>query len=414
MTCRPPAPARGSGAFLRAYETLWFPAAGAWALAAGARNRRRMRERLGLGLPAAGPPPGGIWIHALSVGEVLSALPLVEALQDDCPQAGLVVTVATAQGMQVASRALGGKVRWLLPMPLDFPRSAARMVDFAQPSLFVLVETDIWPGLPRLLELRGVPSLLVNGRVSPRTFGLYRRFAPLVRRLFDRFSLCLMQTPLDRERLLAVGVSPHRVLTAGNIKFDRRSDPMGSGERAAWQARLGLSPGDRILVAGSTHPGEEALVLEAFRRLGAADRRLRLIIAPRRVETAPGLLQQALAMGLSARMRSAGPRQAPGWGVLVIDTLGELARLYGLADISYVGGSLVPAGGHNLLEPAAFGSPVIFGPHTDNFDEMARSLEAAGGGVIWTGFYASTWEQKAAPGSAPRPWVPMPASGGAG
>jgi 3-deoxy-D-manno-octulosonic-acid transferase len=367
--------------FLRAYELLWFPAAGAYALCAGAARRERMIERLGFRIPTVGSEPGPTWIHALSVGEVLSALPLVDALRRAYPHTGLVFTVATSQGMQVAAGSLAGKVDRLLPMPLDFPRAMARLTDFIRPSFFILIETDIWPGLLCRLEKQGVPRLLVNGRISPRTFRTYRRFAPLARKLFERFSLCLMQTSLDRDRLLGVGLQGDRVLAAGNIKFDRRSEPMSAVERAEWRKRLGVTDGDRIWVAGSTHPGEEAALLKAFKRLQPSEPRLRLIIAPRRIESTEDILRQSLRLSLKTRLRTENSLASTAWKVLILDTLGELERVYGLADISFVGGSLVPAGGHNLLEPAAFGSPVLFGPHTFNFDQMARHLLTTGGGM---------------------------------
>jgi 3-deoxy-D-manno-octulosonic-acid transferase len=384
MTCRLAEPKRNLDAFLRGYGLLWFPAAGAWALSSLAVQKQRIIGRLALRMPARPAPPGPIWIHALSVGEVLSALPLVKALPTAFPNSGLVFTAATTQGLQVAEKALAGNVERLLPMPLDFPWALSRIVGFIRPSIFILVETDIWPGLLCYLEHADIPRVLVNGRISPRTFSAYRRLAPFARKLFDRFSLCMMQTPLDRDRLLAVGVSPDRVLAVGNIKFDHERAPMEALERSQWRQQLGLQDNDRLWVAGSTHPGEEASLLAAFKRLLSSTSRLRLIIAPRRMETSGDLLHQALRLGLKATLRSETAHTPSAWEVLVLDSLGELGRLYGLADVSFVGGSLVPMGGHNLLEPAAFGCPVLFGPHTFNFDLMASDLESSGGGMrVW-------------------------------
>ena len=345
-------------------------------------RKGRLGRRLVPDLPATDPRRNNLWVHALSVGEVISALPLLEALHTRHPERGLVFTAATSRGLAVAAERLPDRVSGPAPMPVDFWWSMRRMIRSVRPALFVLVETDIWPGLLDRLRRKGIRSILVNGRVSPGTFRSYRRFRRISRKMFDPLSLCLTQSALDTERLLAVGVPPEKVVTAGNIKFDREIPPMGESERVEWLGALGFSPDHVIWVAGSTHPGEEEAVLGAFKRLMSAFPALRLVLAPRQVARSREIAATAREMGLRPALRT-GDREERGAShdVLVLDTLGELDRVYGLAHVAFVGGSLVPFGGHNLLEPAGFGCPVVFGPHTHNFVSMSRSLEAAGGGI---------------------------------
>lgn len=319
-------------------------------------------------------------MHALSVGEVLSAVPLVSGLRRVHAERDLVLTVSTKQGLALARKEMGGMVADLCGMPMDFWIPMEKMIRQIRPAVFVLVETDIWPGLLDLLKRRGVGTLLVNGRISPKTFSAYRRFSPMSRSLISRLDLCLMQTELDRGRLTDLGVPERKVLVGGNLKFDRPHSPLSPEERKRWATILGLEPGSPVWVAGSTHEGEEEAVFQVFQAALARFGRLRLILAPRRIERGERIRAQARKMGLDTVLRSELPAPGPPGRVIVLDTLGELERIYGLGDVSFVGGSLVPFGGHNLLEPAGFGVPVLFGPHTHNFALMSEMLVDAGGG----------------------------------
>lgn len=343
-------------------------------------KRRRILERMGMRLPADPPKTESIWIHALSVGEVLSALPLVKALGLEHPEKDVVFTVTTDQGEEIARKELRGKVRALLTMPLDFWWSVRRVVNFIRPSLLVLVETDIWPGLIGYLKKRGTKTVLINGRISPSTFRSYRRFGFFARRMFNAMDSCMMQSDLDRDRLLQIGVEEEKVKTVGNIKFDRDWVPMGEEEYEHLLNALNLESQNEIWVAGSTHQGEEDIILDAFGRLRRFFPFLRLIIAPRRVERAGDINRLVLDKGSKSVLKTQIPMKDEPYGVLILDTIGELERIYGIARISFVGGSLTPVGGHNLLEPASFGRPVLFGPHTDNFVLMSQLLIEAGGG----------------------------------
>lgn len=341
----------------------------------------RLVRRLALDLPARAAKGETIWIHALSVGEVLSALPLVEAISQRFPAENIAFTVTTRQGMEIARRKLSSRVQMLLPMPLDFWWSMLRMIRHIRPKLFILVETDLWPGLLNHLAKRKIPAVLVNGRVSPRTLKSYRKFRFFISKVLDGFRACLMQTALDRARLLQTAIAAEKVKSLGNIKFDRDYAPVNEKERRDWLEAFGLSEEDPIWVAGSTHPGEEEAVIEVFRQMQPAFPGLRLIIAPRRLERAEEVRRLAQTRGLTVVMRTAITPGSPSFDVIVLDTMGELGRLYAIAHISFVGGSLVPEGGHNLLEPASFGCPVLFGPHTDDFKIMAEDLIEAGGGI---------------------------------
>lgn len=344
-------------------------------------RRHRLARRIAFKPPARRIEEGTIWIHALSMGEVLSAIPLVESIRRRFPKEKIVFTVTTRQGMEIARQELEGKVHLLLPLPLDFWWSMLRMIRHVRPKLFILVETDLWPGLLHHLARKGIPSVLVNGRVSPRTLKSYSRFPLFVRRVLGLFHACLMQSELDRLRLLATGIKQESVRTVGNIKFDRDHTPVSERERRDWLEAFGLSEDDPVWLAGSTHRGEEKTILHTFESLRLPYPKLRLIIAPRRTERVEEVQRLFQSHGLKAMRRTALKPKGPSYDALILDTVGELGRVYGIAWISFVGGSLVPEGGHNLLEPASFGCPVLFGPHMADFKVMAELIIEAGGGI---------------------------------
>ena len=343
-------------------------------------RNKRLLERLAIKLPSTALRENNIWVHALSVGEVISALPLVKALSRKYPDRDIVFTVTTVKGMAIAKKELEGNVKVLIPMPYDAWLCVRRLVHYIKPSVFVLIETDIWPALIGYLKRTGIRTILLNGRISPRTFRSYQRFSFFVRMVYQHIHLCLMQSDLDRDRLLHAEIAPsEKVITVGNIKFDQEWKMLKKEERGNLLKSLGLDFEDTIWVAGSTHPGEESIVLNVYNRLLAFIPSLRLIIAPRKVERSDEILRQARQMGLTVGLKSALPKEG-NHNVLILNTLGELGRIYGLGKVSFVGGSLVPFGGHNLLEPASFGCPVVFGYHTHNFVLMSEALVEAGGG----------------------------------
>ncbi|MBU2518844.1 MAG: 3-deoxy-D-manno-octulosonic acid transferase [Proteobacteria bacterium] len=377
-------------------------------------KRRATLARLGLG-PLARPPrleSGGIWLHALSVGESVSALPLVRGLRRRFPAKPIAFSCGTGQGLATAREKLAHQVDAIFIRPLELPWAVGPVLGALRPGLAILVEGDLWPGWQWALAERGVPRMLVNGRVSPRTLRGYRRLGPLARELWRGLDLVLVQTATDRERLLGVGVDPGRVRVGGNLKFDSAPAALNLEQRRALADELGLA-GRTVLVAGSTHAGEEEPCLAAYAQIKERVAELTLLIAPREVERGPAVARLAQERGFSVTRLSQEPAP-PGSQVVVLDLLGKLAAVYALGAASFVGGSLVAVGGHNLLEPAAQGVPVVFGPRTHNFLEMAQDLEEAGGGLrIATGAdLAAAWgsllanpDQARAMGQAAREFV---------
>lgn len=365
---------------LLALLLLW-PWLGLWLLFS-TKYRSRVPRRLGLGLQALvkGLRPGPrIWLHALSVGEVASARPLLAAMRREMPEAVIILSTTTSGG-EACGRGLGGLIDCLIPFPLDLSWVAAWFVKVVRPSLFVLVETDFWPNLLACLAREKVPALLVNGRITKPSMALYQRGRLLFAPLFASFHRISMQMAEDADRLASLGVAADTIVTCGNLKYDL------AGTMAALPAGLELREcgliGRPLLVAGSTHPGEEELLLDALQALGPTFPDLAMVIAPRRVERAREVVALANRRGLVCNLRTASP--ATPCQVLILDTLGELAQVYRQADLAFVGGSLVAAGGHNPLEPAFFAKPVLFGPDMSDFAEISRDLLVAGGAEVVT------------------------------
>lgn len=334
-------------------------------------------QRLGFGLPSRAPGRFSLWVHAVSVGEVISLQKLLQEVKNGHPDWAIHVSVLTQAGMEVARDKLSAADR-LFFSPLDFGFAVRRVLRRFQPGLLVLAESELWPNLLRLGAKRTGGILVVNGRVSERSFRRYVRLGFLARRLLDCVSLFLVQTETDRDRLIASGADPSRVRVAGNLKCEIVPADIDAAGLVARRREIGLAPGKKTLVAGSTREGEEALLLNAFLDSRGAGRDVRLILAPRHLERVSEVIKSCRERGFRVCRRS---EAQPGleWDVLVLDTIGELAGFYALGDAAFVGGSLVPWGGHNLLEPAAFGKPIFFGPHMHNFAHLAEVFLAGGG-----------------------------------
>ena len=350
-------------------------------MAASFSGSKRLRERLALNLPKGLPKKDSLWVHALSVGEVLSAVPLVAHLKAAFPEKNIVLSVTTRSGMALAREKFSGRVACIMTLPLDAWWSTRRVINCVRPSVFILVETDLWPGLLGFLKQKGVKSFLVNGRISPRTLKSYKKAPAVVRRMFAPLEYCLMQTDLDRDRLLQLGMDREKVLTTGNIKFDREMFTMGPHEKGQWLETFGFEPEMQLWVAGSTHKGEEAVLLGVFHDLKQKFPLLRLIIAPRDVGRSHEISSMVRNQGMAVALRTMVLKKNDPCDVLVLDTVGELGYVYGVGSAAFVGGSLIPFGGHNLLEPADVGIPVLFGPHTHNFESMSESILKIGGGI---------------------------------
>jgi 3-deoxy-D-manno-octulosonic-acid transferase len=325
-----------------------------------------------------------IWVHAVSLGEVVAVAPLVKALHARHPECRYLITTVTETGREAVEQRLGDIAEHGYA-PLDFPWAVSRMVRRIRPVLYVFVETEIWPNLLWTLHDRHVPSVLVNGRLSSRSFS--RQDLPVIRSFYrsvlETLTLCLMQSDRDRDRIVALGAESSRVHVTGNIKFDQPLPEVRSDE--SLRRSFGLDEHEHLILAGSTHPGEEELVVSAYQRIVTSNPSTVLMLAPRHIERADRVEAMLREAGVVAQRKSQIREKQTGPRVIILDTRGELARAYREAVVAFVGGTLVPVGGHNLLEPAVWGTPVLFGPYTDHCAEVATLLSEAGGGRRVTG-----------------------------
>ena len=320
-----------------------------------------------------------IWVHALSVGETLAAVPLLKALRHRYPGRPLYFSVSTRSGLETARRALSGLVDAVFVSTLDVPLAIRRLTWKVNPAAVIMVESDVWPNFVQVMRNKKIPLFWVNARLSERSYRRFRRIAPLARLFFGRFDGICVQSAEDHERLLGLGVPAELVTHTGNLKFDQAAPALTGDDRAALPKRLGLHPADRLLLAGSTHDGEEALVLQTWRRLRPDCPNLRLVVAPRDPNRARAIVDLCRAHGFTPeRWSGTSATQAQHADVMIIDCLGLLKNLYAVADIALVGGSLLDyekVGGHNPLEPAAFATPTLVGPNMKNFPEITRLLK---------------------------------------
>jgi 3-deoxy-D-manno-octulosonic-acid transferase len=347
---------------LEGWKALWNP-----------EYRGRLRPRLGfVGLA---PAAGGLWVHAVSVGEVQAAAGLVRALRQRYPELPVTLTTVTPTGAQRARVLFGDSVGHGY-LPYDLPGAVRRFLDRVRPGVAIILETEIWPTLYHELGRRGIPLVIASARLSTRSVDRYKLFAGLLRDTLSHGVAIGAQTAADAERFLAIGAAADRVRVTGNVKFDLEIPPeivaAGRGFRAA------AAPSRPVWIAGSTHEGEEEAALEAHARVREGHPGALLILVPRhpqRFEAVRGLLRRR---GLRFAQRSAGQTPGPDDAVFLVDTLGELQTFYAAADVAFVGGSLVPVGGHNLLEPAVLGMPMVSGPHTQNAQDVAELLQQCG------------------------------------
>ena len=317
-----------------------------------------------------------LWLHSVSVGEAVVGSILVSRLLARRPGLPLVVSTVTATGRKVAEERIP-QAEGYFYFPLDFPRPVTRALTTVAPRLVLLTEGEIWPNFLEACHLQRTPVLLINGRVSRRSFRRYQVVKPLFRRVLDRIAFFCMQGEVDAERILALGADPDRVVVTGNIKYDDEAPNEQFPGHLASVARL--MNGRPVWVAGSTHRGEEGLIVQAFREVRREAPEAILVLAPRHPERVPEvemLLQQAGFPFVRRSQLREGDSELP--PVIVVDTMGELGQLYGLATVVFVGGSLVPMGGHNILEPARYRRPILFGPYMDNFAEVAEAFLVEG------------------------------------
>jgi 3-deoxy-D-manno-octulosonic-acid transferase len=344
------------------------------------KDRLYLRERLGRGIGPLPPGKKTVWFHAVSMGEVLSLQHLIRELKTRHPEWAIAFSSLTNSGLAMA-RAKLRDVDAVFFVPLDFPGLVRRTLRSLDPGLLVLAESEFWPNLLRETKKSGAKVLTINGRISEDSYKKLDNVRPLALKMLNNVDLFLVQTVSDRERLEFLGVDPERVRVAGNLKSEVHLPEFTAGELAAFRRNLGLAGLEKVIVAGSTRKGEEDRLLKAFSRARGRRNDLRFIVAPRHIERAAEIEKAALALGFRTVRRTAAG-DSGGWDVLILDTIGELARFYALSDASFVGGSLVEWGGHNILEPAFYGKPVFFGPHMKNFASLAESFLASGAARI--------------------------------
>jgi len=337
------------------------------------KTRGGQRRRFGFHPPGwmADAPRPRIWLHGASAGDLLALKPMVAELKRRFPGCTVVMSTLTNSGYQMAKERLG-EVDFVTYQPWDLAGATRRTVRAIDPDLLVVEYTEMWPNLIRAAHLHGAKVVLTNGRFAEANLRGYQLLFSLVGNPLKNVDLLLMREDDEAERVLRLGARPERVRVTGNTKFDTLAQEANADTAALAQA---LGPGP-FFIAGSTHEGEEALLLPVFRRLREAHPTLRFAIAPRYVERAPRILALAQGEGFRAGLRSKGATQAD---VVVIDTIGELSAAYGLATLVFVGGSFTNRGGQNILEPAAHGKPVLFGPNMENFHDSVQALVGRGG-----------------------------------
>jgi 3-deoxy-D-manno-octulosonic-acid transferase len=368
---------------LRLLYTLLLYVAAPIALAAtmwrGVRDplyRERWGERFGFSRTTTRAK--ALWVHAVSVGEVQAAAALIRELRKRYPDTPLVVTTATPTGAQRVKALFGDAARHVY-LPYDLPGAVRRFLDRIQPQIAVMMETEVWPNLYRECGRRQIPIVLASARLSEKSVRRFRRIASLFREALNQDLTIGAQTPADADRFIAVGAPASRVHVTGNVKFDIEIAP---NVRATGETLRKAQFFDRFVwVAGSTHEGEEDLVLAAHRQLIAKRSDALLVLVPRHPNRFDRVRQWLGQQGMAFVCRSRGERAKEDTRVVLADTLGELLMLYAAGDVAFVAGSLVPIGGHNLLEPAALARPILTGPHNFNAPDIAKMLFESGGAL---------------------------------
>jgi 3-deoxy-D-manno-octulosonic-acid transferase len=310
------------------------------------------------------PQKNSIWVHAVSVGEVKAVERLLERLRQQFPASPLVVSTATPTGQQLA-RQRRDIIDQTFYFPIDLPWCVSRALDRVQPQMVIIAETEIWPNFLRACRKRGTRVVMINGRISDKSFARYRLVRRWLRKVFEDYTIIGMQSEMDRRRIEAIGADPQKVTVFGNLKYDvvgasKPVEPALAGVLEGWNP---------LWIAASTMPGEEDFVLDAFAELRIAHPRLKLLIAPRHADRFDAVEEMVQRRRISCARRT---RLDGAADVLVLDSFGELASVFQYATVVFMGGSLVSRGGHNVLEPAMYRKPIVFGPHMENFRDMAR------------------------------------------
>lgn len=340
----------------------------------------RLKQSFGfLPAPALAPVAGKgcLWLHAASVGEIVATSPIVKEIRRQFPGQTVLVSVVTANGYEMAKRIIP-EADSIIFFPLDLPWLSGWVLNRVAPKLFVLVETELWPNFLLTCRERKIPVMMVNGRISDKSVGNYRYLFTILDRMLDTVRRFCMQSTIDAQYIIRLGAKPRKVFVTGNTKYDQTHTEVSPAERDEITRSLNFPASARVIVAGSTHRGEEEFVLAAFNKVRESLPGTRLVLAPR------DNLRGSEVAGLTAKYNLKAIRRTEldgargGHDVVVLDTIGELGKIYSIGDVVYVGGSLVARGGHNILEPAAHGKPILVGPHMFNFKDSYALFSGRG------------------------------------
>lgn len=315
-----------------------------------------------------------IWLHAASVGEIVATSPMVKEIKKEMPDSVVVISVVTASGYDMAKRIIP-EADGVIFFPLDLPWLSCHVVKKIAPQAFLLVETELWPNFLKASRKAGIPVMMVNGRIGDKSFGNYRYLGSVLQDMLQTVVKFCMQSSIDAQYIIKLGADPQRVMVTGNTKYDQTYTDVSEDEQKLLISQYGFAGQRPIIIAGSTHKGEEESLFASFGKIRNRFPQACLVIAPRDIQRADELVSMAAASGHRAVKRSRLEKEnAGGHNTVILDTIGELGRVYSIADVVFVGGSLIPQGGHNILEPAAHGKPIVVGPHMFNFKDIYALL----------------------------------------
>jgi 3-deoxy-D-manno-octulosonic-acid transferase len=334
-----------------------------------------------------------LWIHAVSVGEVIASVPLIKGLKENYPNLKIVLSTVTVTGNKIAKEKVS-EADYIIYFPFDFLGSIKRALKAVNPSACIIMETELWPNFLKELNVKDIPTVIVNGRVSEKSYKGYNIIKPFMKEILKNISLFNMQTEGDAKKIITLGAKKRNVIITGNIKYDCNFKKIDDDDIKEIKDTLGINGKERILIAGSTHSGEEDTIVDVYSSLLKDHPDFRLIIAPRHIERA-GEVEEIIKMrGLvpvrrtclfkgdnTISLSACGYAQAGGRPVIILDTIGELSFIYSIGTIVFVGGSLIPHGGQNILEPLFYKKPVLFGKYMMNFHEISKDICSSGGGI---------------------------------
>jgi len=365
--------------FLLVTSPLWLMYL-LWRVVVRGKSREGWSQRLG-GLPVSPQGRRVIWVHAVSVGEVIAALPLLQALREELPNHHLLLTTLTPTGNATARQHLGKLIDAVSYLPIDLPFAVQRALRRVHPDALIVMETELWPNLLMMAYRRGARTFIANGRLSDRSFPTYKRFRWLFAQVLRCVDAICVQSEEDAKRFCAIGAPPDRVQVVGNTKFDQAVVGAQDVDADRLRRDLGLPPNAPVLVVGSSRaPEEEGMIATAYHRLRERFPNLCIVWAPRHVERAEAVADALKEKGFRPWLRTQGTPDVP-QEQIVLDTFGELGKVYAVGDVAIIGGSFVPLGGQNLLQPLAHGKPVVHGPYMHNFRDVAALARQAG--VAW-------------------------------